>query len=63
MEEDPDCMGMLEITKRRFGKTYRGGLFLYDYITRTRMTNGGIQSKTGADAKKVFAKAKKKTPF
>lgn len=55
--EDPECMGMLEITKRRFGKTYRGGIFLYDYITRTRMTNGGIQSKTGADAKKVFAKA------
>lgn len=55
--EDPDCMGMLEITKRRFGKTYRGGLFLYEYITRTRMTNGGIQSKTGNDAKKVFAKA------
>lgn len=55
--EDPNCMGMLEITKRRFGKTFRGGLFLYEYITRTRMTNGGIQSKTGNDAKKVFAKA------
>ncbi len=48
---------MLEITKRRFGKTFRGGLFLYEYITRTKMTNGGIQSKTGQDAKKVFAKA------
>ena len=57
VEEDPECMGMLEITKRRFGKTFRGGMFLYDYITRTRMTNGGIQSKTGNDAKKVFAKA------
>jgi hypothetical protein len=55
--EDPNCMGMLEITKRRFGKTYRGGLFLYEYTTRTRMTNAGIQSKTGNDAKKVFAKA------
>lgn len=55
--EDPECMGMLEITKRRFGKTYRGGLFLYEYITRTRMTNGGIQSKTGNDAKKMFGKA------
>jgi hypothetical protein len=55
--EDPECMGMLEITKRRFGKTFRGGLFLYEYTTRTRMTNAGIQSKTGADAKKVFAKA------
>lgn len=55
--EDPDCMGMLEITKRRFGKTFRGGLFLYEYVTRTKMTNGAIQSKTGMDAKKVFAKA------
>lgn len=55
--EDPECMGMLEITKRRFGKTFRGGLFLYEYITRTKMTNGAIQSKTGLDAKKVFGKA------
>jgi len=55
--EDPKCMGMLEITKRRFGKTFRGGLFLYEYPTRTRMANGGIQSKTGPDAKKVFGKA------
>lgn len=55
--EDHESMGMLEVTKRRFGKTFRGGLFLYEYITRTRMTNGGIQSKTGNDAKKVFAKA------
>lgn len=55
--EDPNCMGMLEITKRRFGKTYRGGLFVSDYVTRTKMTNGTIQSKTGSDAKKVFAKA------
>ena len=55
--EDPQCMGMLEITKRRFGKTFRGGLFLYEYITRTKMTNGAIQSKTGKDAKKVFSKA------
>lgn len=55
--EDPECMGMLEITKRRFGKTYRGGVFVLDYPTRTKMTNGTIQSKTGADAKKVFAKA------
>lgn len=55
--EDPECMGMLEITKRRFGKTFRGGLFLYEYTTRTRMANAGIQSKTGNDAKKVFSKA------
>ncbi len=55
--EDNNCMGMLEITKRRFGKTFRGGLFLYEYVSRTKMTNAGIQSKSGQDAKKVFAKA------
>lgn len=55
--EDPESMGMIEITKRRFGKTFRAGLFLIEYVTRTKMTNAGIQSKTGGDAKKVFSKA------
>jgi hypothetical protein len=48
--EDPFSMGMLEITKRRFGKTYRGGLFVTEYPTRTKETNGGIQSKADKDA-------------
>lgn len=55
--EDPNCMGMLEVTKRRFGKTFRGGLFVSEFVTRTKMTNGTLQSKTGMDAKKVFSKA------
>lgn len=55
--EDPLCMGMIEITKRRFLKTFIGGLFVTEYPTRTKMAIGGIQSKTGADAKKVFGKA------
>jgi hypothetical protein len=54
--EDPNCMGMLEVTKRRFGKSFVAGLFVSEYVTRTKMTNGGIQSKTGSDAKKFFAK-------
>ena len=54
--QDPLCMGMLEVTKRRFGKSFVAGLFVTEYTTRTKMTNGGIQSKTGADAKKFFAK-------
>lgn len=54
--EDPLCMGMLEVTKRRFGKSFVAGLFVTEYTTRTKMTNGGIQSKTGSDAKKFFAK-------
>ncbi len=55
--EDPLCMGMIDITKRRFLKTFIGGLFILEYITRTKMVNGALQSKTGNDAKKVFGKA------
>lgn len=54
--DDPRCMGMTEVTKRRFGKSYFAGAFLTESITRTRMANGGIQSKTGTDAKKFFSK-------
>lgn len=55
--EDPHCFGMIEITKRRFLKTFKGGIFLTEYVSRTKMTNAGIQSKTGKDAKKLFGKA------
>jgi hypothetical protein len=55
--EDPVCMGMIDITKRRFLKTFIGGLFILEYTTRTKMANGALQSKTGNDAKKVFGKA------
>lgn len=55
--EDPLCMGMIDVTKRRFLKTFMGGLFILEYVTRTKMVNGALQSKTGNDAKKVFAKA------
>ncbi len=55
--EDQNCYGMLEICKRRNGKTYRAGVFVYEYVTRTKRTQAGIQSKTGPDAKKVFGKS------
>lgn len=55
--EDNLCMGMIEVTKRRFLKTFIGGLFVTEYPTRTKMAVGAIQSKTGNDAKKVFGKA------
>lgn len=55
--EDPECFGMVEITKRRQGKTFRGGVFIFEYVSRTKNANGGIQSKTGNDAKEVFRKA------
>lgn len=55
--EDPLCMGMIDVTKRRFLKTFMGGLFVLEYTTRTKMVNGTLQSKTGNDAKSVFGKA------
>lgn len=55
--EDPFCMGMIDVTKRRFLKTFMGGLFILEYVTRTKMVNGTLQSKTGNDAKGVFGKA------
>lgn len=55
--EDPECFGMVEITKRRQGKTFRGGVFLYEYTSRSKNARAGIQSKTGPDAREVFRKA------
>lgn len=56
--EDPYSAGMVEVEKRRQGKTYRSGVFLFDRITRGKELHGGIQSKTSTDAKKnVFKKA------
>lgn len=52
--EDPFCYGMLEMTKRRVGKTYFGACMLYEFVSRTSNAHAGIQSKTGADAKIVF---------
>lgn len=55
--EDPECFGMVEISKRRQGKSYRGGVFLYEYSSRAKNSRSGIQSKTASDAKEVFRKA------
>lgn len=55
--QDPICFGMIDLTKRRFLKTFLIGAFIIEYITRTKMANGALQSKTGNDAKKVFQKA------
>lgn len=60
--EDPRCAGMIEAANRRSGKSYRGSLFVYEYISRTADAYGGIQSKTDADAKSLF-KGKLITPF
>lgn len=56
--EDPNCLGMLEVTKRRNGKTRRAACFLYERASRLKNHNAGIQSKTEGDAREnVFKKA------
>jgi hypothetical protein len=55
--EDPNCLGLIEFTKRKQGKTARAGVFLYEYISRSNEQHGGIQSKTDKDAFEVFKKA------
>ena len=55
--QDPNCLGMMELTKRRQGKTVRAGAFLYDLTSRAKNIYAGIQSKTLEDSKNnVFAK-------
>lgn len=55
--QDPRSLGMIEVTKRRQGKTMRAGAFLFELTSRSKNKNAGIQSKTFEDAKdNVFAK-------
>jgi hypothetical protein len=55
--QDPLCLGMIEVTKRRQGKTMRAGAFLFELTSRSKNKNAGIQSKTHEDAKEqVFQK-------
>jgi hypothetical protein len=56
-EEDPDCLGLNEITKRKQGKTARAGCWLYERTSRLKNHHGGIQSKADDDAAEVFKKA------
>ncbi len=60
--EDDRCAGLVEASNRRSGKSYRGGLFLYEYTSRTMDANSGLQSKTDKDASNLF-KGKIVTPF
>jgi hypothetical protein len=55
--EDPDSLGLNEITKRKDGKTARLGAFLYEYPSRVANKHAGLQSKTDGDAWEVFKKA------
>lgn len=54
--EDPNCLGDIEITKRKDGKTARAGCNMYEYISRSKSKHGGIQSKGDDDSEEVFIK-------
>jgi hypothetical protein len=53
---DPLCLGEIYMKHRREGATYRSQCKIYEYTSRTQVTQGGIQSKTEDDARKVFTK-------
>lgn len=50
------CLGLLYLANRREGKTYKAGCILYDRTSSADEKEGTIQSKTEADAKKVYRK-------
>jgi hypothetical protein len=63
---NPKARGLIYISNRREGKTFKGTCCVYDEISKAQNAQGGIQSKTGGDAKKVFDKlilSWKKLPY
>lgn len=55
--EDPDCLGINELTKRKNGKTARVGCWIYERTSRLNNHHGGLQSKTDTDAADAYLKA------
>jgi len=57
-EEDPDCLGLNEITKRKLGKTSKLGCWIYDRTSKPPFNqHAGLQSKADDDAEEVMKKA------
>jgi len=54
---DPDCLGINELTKRKNGKTARVGCWAYDRVSRLENHHAGLQSKSDEDAEEAFKKA------
>lgn len=61
--EDPNSGGMLEMTKRKNGKTYRAGCYQFEYASRIKEGLMGIQSKTANDARDQVYLFSIVTPF
>lgn len=54
--EMDNCLGWMQVTNRRDGKTGKATSILYNRISLSYNANGGIQSKTNPDAKQIFRK-------
>jgi hypothetical protein len=54
--EDPFCWGLVEVTIRRQGKSYRATCVAYELTSRTFSRISGMQSKTDKDAERLFRK-------
>lgn len=57
VEDNDSVYGGIDFDRRRIGKSYTAGNILLEYITRSVISNCGIQSKTEPDAKKFFSKS------
>jgi hypothetical protein len=55
--KDENCFGLLYITRRQQGKSYKSGCIALDFVTRTFDVHVGIQSKNDTDAKKFFLRS------
>lgn len=54
---DERATGGINFTRRREGKTYKGGWIVLEYVSRNAESQGGLQSKTNTDAVSAFSKA------
>lgn len=55
--DDPNCLGINELTKRKNGKTARVGCWAYERVSRLNNHHAGLQSKSDDDAEEAFKKA------
>lgn len=56
-EEDPECLGLNDIEKRKGGKTARSGVWAYDRTSRSENHHCALQSKSDDDVADMFKKA------
>lgn len=54
--KDINCYGMIYLTCRRDGKSERALCEMYEVLSRTENSQGGIQERTDGHAKKAFGK-------